>query len=134
MQVLESSGVRNPVVKFARDNGILVTKMNIMGRRGMPDDVFWVKGGKPLIIEFKAPGKEPRRLQQITIDYLKRLDYDVQTCDDPATGIRILTDRLGTAFIPKTRGKVVTGTRRGRIVPGPRTGKDKHNARRLKDT
>ena len=67
--------VRDPVVKWAKDQGILHFRMSfrIGVKRGVPDDLFVLPGGRHVWIEFKAPDKEPTALQ------MKRLrDLQVQ--------------------------------------------------------
>ena len=59
------------------------TKLNLFGRRGWPDQCYWIPGGRPLLIEFKKKGEVPRALQVYVIETLKGNGYDVQVHDDP---------------------------------------------------
>ena len=90
MRVLEKSRIERPVVAYARRKGIFVTKMELPHYRGMPDDVLWMRGGSPVLIEFKAPGCVPEPLQQLHIDRLRGLGYCVFVVDDAAVGRRII--------------------------------------------
>lgn len=48
---------------YAEERGWLVRKMTYAGRRGCPDRWFF-KGGKAVIVEFKARGKRPDDVQE----------------------------------------------------------------------
>lgn len=56
-------------------------KLNIDKQNGYPDLIFWVPGGSPVLIEMKAPGKNPRPLQCYVHKKLKSKGYTVATCD-----------------------------------------------------
>lgn len=62
--------------------GIGSLKVNVRGNTGWPDRIFWVPGGKPLIIEFKTPDGELSPKQIYHIDRLKKDGYNVEVCDD----------------------------------------------------
>src|SRR5690606_18510015 len=52
--------------------GFLHLKLNVMGRRGCPDHLYF-GGGRVFIVEYKAPGEKPRPLQDYVIrSLLKR--------------------------------------------------------------
>lgn len=93
MRIREKGRVERPVVEHARRLGVFVTKMELPHYRGMPDDVFWFHGGRPVLVEFKAPGCEPEPLQQHHIDMLRRLGYRVFVVDDAVEG-KTLMDKL----------------------------------------
>jgi hypothetical protein len=54
-------------VRWARARGVVVSKLT--DPTGIPDRVFWVPGGRPILIEFKAPSCAPTELQMY---YLKK--------------------------------------------------------------
>ena len=58
------------------------TKLTLFGRRGWPDQVYWIPGGRPLLIEYKKKGEEPRKLQLHIHANLRKAGYDVQTHED----------------------------------------------------
>ena len=62
--------------------GIGSLKVNVRGNTGWPDRIFWVPGGKPLIIEFKTPDGELSPKQKYHIERLKKDGYNVEVCDD----------------------------------------------------
>ena len=73
---LESS-IERKAVKLAKELKIRTTKLNVTNNRGIPDRIFWIPGGRPLLAEFKRPGKEPTKLQARTIKWLDDLGYCV---------------------------------------------------------
>ena len=56
--------------------------MTPQGQTGYPDRMFLIPGGRPLLIEFKLPGEEPRAKQGHIHGVLKELGYNVQVHDD----------------------------------------------------
>ena len=97
MRRLESS-TEQRVVKWAERHGILHTKLNIAGRRGWPDRVFWLSPARPVFFEFKRAGAEPTALQRYTMHQLKLKGYDVNWTDNTETAIRYLAQRAGIRY------------------------------------
>ena len=52
------------------------------GLDGMPDRLALLPGGKMAFVEVKAPGKNPRPLQQARHRMLRRLGFQVYVMDD----------------------------------------------------
>ena len=82
MQVLESKIENKAVALVYKYLGIEGDKLSILGKAGYPDRIFWLPGGKPLMIEFKAPGEEPRPKQKQVHNYLRELGYRVEVHDN----------------------------------------------------
>ena len=80
--MLESKIENKAVALVYKYLGIEGKKLNIIGEDGYPDRIFWVPGGKPLMIEFKIPGKEPRPKQKQVHNYLRELGYRVEVHDN----------------------------------------------------
>ena len=59
---MRESVIEKAVCKAAEKNGWLVIKLLSQLQKGLPDRMF-LKDGKVLFIEFKAPGKKPTKLQ-----------------------------------------------------------------------
>lgn len=78
---MRESAIETAVCKFAKDNGILAMKLSGANQRGQPDRMF-LKDGKVIFIEFKAPGKEARALQQRWLKKLKEHQFSTYVCDD----------------------------------------------------
>jgi len=73
--------------------GVLRTTLTLRGRRGWPDEVYWLPGA-PLLIEFKAPDEEPRKLQLYIHQQLRERGYDVQVHTEAAEAIAAIKARL----------------------------------------
>ena len=102
LQILERENVENPVVKYADKRGVRHIKLNTPGRSGWPDRVFWIPGGRPLVIEFKRPdGGTVSRQQADNIAYLERMGYDVHVVEEVSRGIALLEERLEAAQVSK---------------------------------
>ncbi len=95
LKILEKD-VRKATIKHAKRRGIMNIRLSFGPGAyvGWPDDIFLIPGGKPLLIEFKAPGKEPTARQQLRIDMLLDLGYDVWVCDGIEAGKDILNNSI----------------------------------------
>lgn len=101
-QPSEKASVENPVVKLARRLGVPVLKVNPLWMAGWPDRIFFVPGGKPLIIEFKRDEKSKLRAKQKEIiGKLEALGYEVCTINSKEEGEAVLRSRLETDRVPK---------------------------------
>jgi|SRR5579859_3172038 len=85
--------IERAVCRHADALGLTHIKLNVWGRRGYPDRLFFIAGGRPLLIEFKEANYKPRRLQQYTINKLLRLKYDVHSVDNVEEGIELLNKK-----------------------------------------
>lgn len=97
--------VRDPVIKWAKAHGIPNIRCYFGPglSTGWPDDIFLVKGGRPLFIEFKAPGKSPTARQRDRIKTLKEQGYDVCICDSTSKAIKALTRAMDTTRVSRKR-------------------------------
>jgi hypothetical protein len=66
-------------VKWARARNIVVAKLTEVV--GIPDRIFFVPGGRPVVIEFKAAKKKPAALQAYYLETLKAAGYYAAYCD-----------------------------------------------------
>jgi len=80
--MLEKRIETNTCERVLHELGVASAKLATPGRRGIPDRIFWVPGGRPLLIEFKRPGEEPRPLQSHIHALLKQLGYLVEVHDN----------------------------------------------------
>ena len=62
------------------------TTLTLRGRAGWPDEVYWLPK-RPLLIEYKAEGEEPRKLQAHIHEQLRERGYEVQVHTDAAEAI-----------------------------------------------
>jgi hypothetical protein len=89
-RIILEKDVELPVVKRARDRGILVVKQTHAGARSHPDRAFYFPHGRLVQIEFKAPGKLPTAQQRDTIIKLRTNGYEVYVIDDKALGLALI--------------------------------------------
>jgi hypothetical protein len=104
VRIREKARVEKPVVEHARRLGIFVTKLELPHYKGMPDDVFWLRGGRPVLIEFKAPGCEPGPLQALHHRLLTKLGYRVFVIDDAIEGKDLIDKLFKEAHDEEDRG------------------------------
>ena len=76
----ERAGVEKPAIEFAQRRGWWHTKVGALTRNAQPDDLF-VRAGKYLWIEFKAPGSEPTPQQLLRHDEMRKKGMDVRWTD-----------------------------------------------------
>lgn len=99
------SALERWAVARARNRGWTVSK--VTDPTGFPDHVFWVPGGRPLIVEFKDvkgktdPGRE--ELQMYYRRKLKRDGYRTAVVSAKDGWLEIERQALETALLPKTR-------------------------------
>lgn len=56
------SEIEIPCCRMAEEHGWLRRKLQWVGRRDAPDDLF-ARDGEIVLVEFKAPGEKPRETQ-----------------------------------------------------------------------
>ncbi len=138
MRVLEKQ-VENPVVKWAKDQGIHVKK-KVFGEQ--LDRWFFFPSGHLFIIEFKAPKKRLTGLQEEEIKKLHALGFDVEVHDDKNEAIEALKLRgrlhgtvpneVDATQIPERFRCLAIDPCVRRPVRRPRNRKDFHNPSRPK--
>jgi hypothetical protein len=93
MKPLESS-VERRAKRRADELGVLNAKLTPQGQRAYPDRMFFVPGGRPLLIEFKQEGERPTKLQAYIQKRLRAAGYDVRWTDSAEQAIAWLEERL----------------------------------------
>jgi len=89
---MRESTIERAVCAYAKAKGCLVMKLAGPNQNGQPDRMF-VRNGKVLFIEFKAPGKLPTALQlRFMCDLYEHGAY-VAWCDDIEEGKQAI-DRI----------------------------------------
>jgi len=74
---MRESEIETKVCNHAKNLGWLCYKWVSPGNRSVPDRIFF-RYGETIVIEFKAEGKKPTKLQQKTIN--KLIDQGIRTC------------------------------------------------------
>lgn len=71
--------IQKNVIAYARSLGVEVIRCVFRpgASSGWPDVIFLIPGGRPLFIEFKAPGGKTTPLQDSRIRWLAEKGYDV---------------------------------------------------------
>ena len=87
--------------------GIEGSKLNIRSDTGYPDRIFWIPGGRPLLIEFKRPGEEPEPKQIHIHNKLRQLGYNVEVHDDALEAFKSVVDHVRRSTLTKSQKKVV---------------------------
>lgn len=82
---MRESTIERAVCAYAKAWGCLVMKLAGPNQKGQPDRMF-IKDGKVLFIEFKAPGKQPTALQLNWLMDLHLHGAHVAWCDDIGKG------------------------------------------------
>lgn len=85
--------IEDYAVRWARNNGILVFKLNLWGNNGWPDRAF-MYNGKCVFIEFKRPGEKAEPLQDHHHRLLRAHSFEVYVCDDKQLATAILEASL----------------------------------------
>jgi hypothetical protein len=77
--------IESIVCKYAEQQGWLQYKFTSPSNRGVPDRLF-LKNGKIIFIEFKAPGKKLTRLQNHIIKKIRLQGFTTEVIDDTTIG------------------------------------------------
>jgi hypothetical protein len=88
--------------RMLEEYGVSNIKINTMSNTGYPDRLFFIPGGKPLLVEFKAPGEELKPKQAHIHRNLKRLGYNVQVHDNEAEAIKAIVKMMRGNFSQET--------------------------------
>ena len=64
-----------------KELGGLALKLSPTGTAGLPDRLVLLPGQRIVFVEFKAPGKKPRPLQQKRINELQKLGFKAVCLD-----------------------------------------------------
>jgi hypothetical protein len=90
---MRESTIERAVCAYAKSRGCLVLKLSGPNQKGQPDRMF-IRGGRVLFIEFKAPGKKPTALQMKWIADLFLQGMSAYSCDDIEAGKKMIDYRL----------------------------------------
>ena len=85
--------IQGSVIKYANKQGIRTIRMYFGPgiQTGWPDVLFLMPGGRPLFIEFKAPGKIPTPKQVAKIVLLEDFGYRVEVCSSVDSGKKFIS-------------------------------------------
>lgn len=89
--------------------GIKAGKLKIEGETGYPDRILWLPGGKPLLIEFKVPGADPKPHQEGKHELLKKLGYNVKVFDNVPDAFKCTLEALDPRALSEKGRKILAG-------------------------
>lgn len=104
--------------------GLKSSKLKILGENGYPDRIIWLPGGKPLMIEYKRPGEDPRPKQIEIHDYLRKLGYHIEVISDAIEALEITIRILAATRLPKESREVLARARMWCVAARSRFGKN----------
>jgi hypothetical protein len=123
MRTLESKIERDTCGDALRKLRVPNMKMvHTGGETGWPDRCFFIKGGRPLFIEFKRPGEDTEPRQEYIHEMLRGLGYDVQVHDNKDKALEaIRSAKVAAARLPEALHKVHARAPSRRGTSGPRS-------------
>ena len=86
---MRESTIERAVCAYAKTKGCLTLKLSGQNQKGQPDRMF-LRDGRIMFIEFKAPGKRPTALQARWLDRLADQDFSAYSCDDIDKGKQLI--------------------------------------------
>jgi len=127
----EEKRIQNKAIEHAKGRGIRTIRLALQPgvARGWPDVLFLIPGGRPLFIEFKAPGKRPSEVQKLRIAQLKEDGYAVAVSDNLDHACSIIDQQIqhaeargdapgmDTVEVPSAGRRFPTRKLLGRAVP-----------------
>jgi len=126
--------VNTPLEKLLEDKAVtyavglnyLHWKMNALGNKGKPDQLFQAPWGGYLWIEFKRAGKDPTLLQRYWATQIVQRRGLVYGCDNYEHAKAILHNHLDPAAVPIEGAATYDAAGLRWTIPRPWTGKDIH--------
>lgn len=85
--MLEKQIERKLTEEVKKLNGMCLKQTSLAG---IPDRLVLMPGGKMAFVELKAPGKKPRKLQQVRIKQLRKMGFMCFVVD----GLEMISDVL----------------------------------------
>lgn len=86
---MRESKIETDVCRAARAAGWLPFKFASPGQRGVPDRLF-IRDGRVIFIEFKAPGKRATKLQNYLHDKMRSHGAEVFVIDSLGAGLAVI--------------------------------------------
>jgi len=81
--------IEKKVTDFAKSKGWISFKWVSPSQKGVPDRIYF-RRGEIMLVEFKAPGKHPTKLQNHIHKKLKDVGFEVHVIDDIDRGKELL--------------------------------------------
>lgn len=91
---MRESLIERKVTAYAERQGWMSYKLNGAGDRGKPDRLY-LKAGRAVFVEFKAPGRRTTALQDKQLSKLRELGFAAYVIDDVALGKAYIANDFG---------------------------------------
>jgi hypothetical protein len=118
--------LEDKAVVYADGLNYLHWKMNALGNKGKPDQLFQAPHGGYIWIEFKRAGEDPAPLQRYWARQITQRKGLVYGCDNYEHAIAILHNHLDPAAVPIEGAATYDETGFRWVIPRPWTRKDIH--------
>lgn len=87
---MRESFIERKCCEWAKVNGWLAFKFTSPNNRAVPDRLF-IKDGRVVFVEFKAPGKQPTKLQASVINLMRARGATVFVIDNYEGFINVMS-------------------------------------------
>lgn len=111
-------------VTYALGFNYLHFKMNALGAKGKPDQLFIAPHGLHFWIEFKRMGEDPEPLQRYWAKQIVKRKGLVYGCDDYEHAKAIFNNHLDSEALPIAGAATYDESRFSWVIPRPWIGKD----------
>jgi hypothetical protein len=128
----ENKRVRDPTMKRALAELLvpsLTMKMGPGTETGIPDTIFWIPHGRPLLIEFKWDELEPEPKQLYWHGVFGDLQYEVQVHNSVQEALTAIAVEVVAATLHAEGCKIPLRAWRSNFDAGPRFAEDLHYTR-----
>lgn len=126
--------LEDKAVTYSAGLNYLHWKMNALGSKGKPDQLFQALWGGYIWIEFKRIGEDPTPLQRYWAKQITQRKGLVYGCDDYEHAKAILHNHLDPAAVPIEGAATYDETGFSWVIPRPWTGKDVYLPSGIQDT
>ena len=126
--------LEDKAVAYAIGLNYLHWKMNALGSKGKPDQLFQAPWGGYIWVEFKRMGEQPEPLQRYWAKQITQRTGLVYGCDDYEHAKAILHNHLDPAALPIEGAATYDAAGFRLIIPRPWTGEDIHLPSGIQDS
>lgn len=128
----ENKRIRDPAMKRALEELLVPSTTMKMGpgtETGLPDTIFWIPHGRPLLTEFKWEAWEPEPKQLYWHRIFRELGYEVQVHNNVNAALTAIAVEVVAAALHAKGCKIPLRAWRGNFDAGPRFAEDLHYTR-----
>lgn len=118
--------LEDKAVTYALGLGYLHWKMNALGSKGKPDQLFQTPYGLYFWVEFKRMGEDPTPLQRYWARQITTRRGLVYGCDNYEHAKSIFHNHLDPSAVPIAGSASYDGSRFSWTIPRPWSGQDIH--------